>query len=228
MPPITTVEGLEGASRSRGHVVIIDVLRAFTTAAYAFAAGAETIELVATPEEALARPGFRIGEVDGRLIPGFDHNNSPSQLLGKRLPAHIIQRTGAGTRCAVAAAPHAESLWLASLVVVSATARALKGLDPVTLVVSGAPDEGEEDRACAEVLEALLSGKPPDFAKAERDVRASRAAAKHAAGDPDRPVEDIDCAVDCDRFRFAMKATFQIPTLSARPQNTEIAGLSKQ
>ncbi len=217
MPQITTLSGLPGATASRGHVVIIDVLRAFTTAAYAFAAGAETIELVATPEEALARPGWRMGEVDGRLIPGFDHNNSPSQLIGKRLPPRIIQRTGAGTRCAVAAAPHAESLWLASLVVVSATARALKGLDPVTLVVSGAPDEGEEDRACAEVLEALLTGKPPDFAKSERDIRASRAAAKHAAGDPDRPIEDIDCAVDGDRFGFALRAEWAEGALIARP-----------
>lgn len=200
------VEGIEGAAGARGQVVIIDVLRAFTTAAFAFAAGAETIELVATPEEALSRPGWRMGEVNGRLIPGFDHNNSPSQLIGKRVPAHIIQRTGAGTRCAVAAAPHAESLWLSSLVVVSATAQALKGLDPVTLVVSGSPDEGEEDRACAEVLEALLSGKRPDFAKAVREVRASRAAAKHAADDPDRPLSDIDCAVDRDRFGFAMRA----------------------
>jgi 2-phosphosulfolactate phosphatase len=220
MPHITTLSGLPGASLARGHVVIIDVLRAFTTAAYAFAAGAESIELVATPEEALARPGWRMGEVEGRLIPGFDHNNSPSQLLGKRLPPRIIQRTGAGTRCAVAAAPHAESLWLASLVVVSATARALKGLDPVTLVVSGAPDEGEEDRACAEVLEALLTGKPPDFAKAERDVRASRAAATHSAGDADRPLADIDCAVDCDRFRFAMKATLDHERIRARVENS--------
>ena len=206
-PEVKIVEGLEGAARAHGHVVIIDVLRAFTTAAYAFAAGAETIELVATPEEALARPGWRMGEVGGRLIPGFDHNNSPSQLIGKRVPPRVIQRTGAGTRCAVLAAPRAESLWLASLVVVSATARAMQGLGPVTLVVSGAPDEGEEDRACAVVLESLLYGKSPDFARAVRDVRASRAASNHSSGDPDRPLEDIAAAVDSDRFSFALRAT---------------------
>lgn len=205
-PAITVVEGLPGASRASGHVVIIDVLRAFTTAAYAFAAGVEEIELVATPEEAFAREGWRMGEVEGRLIPGFDHNNSPSQLAGRRLPRRAVQRTGAGTRCAVAAAPRAQSLWLASLVVVSATARALRGLSPVTLVVSGAPDEGEEDRACAAVLTDLLRGRAPGFESAARAVRASRAAAKHAAGDPDRPLEDIAAAVACDRFDFAIAA----------------------
>jgi 2-phosphosulfolactate phosphatase len=214
-PKVNIVEGLDGAVRARGHVVIIDVLRAFTTAAFAFAAGAETIELVATPEEALARPGWRMGEVGGRLIPGFDHNNSPSQLVGKRVPKHIIQRTGAGTRCAVLAAPHAKSLWLTSLVVVSATARALKGLDPVTLVVSGAPDEGEEDRACAEVLRLMHAGVTPDLARAAREIRESRAAAKHSAGDADRPLADIDCAADCDRFDFAMRAIWSGNTLSA-------------
>lgn len=216
-PEVKIVEGLEGAARASGHVVIIDVLRAFTTAAYAFAAGAETIELVATSEEALARPGWRMGEVGGRLIPGFDHNNSPSQLIGRRVPPRVVQRTGAGTRCAVAAAPHAESLWLASLVVVSATARVLKGLGLVTLVVSGAPDEGEEDRACAEVLNALLTGKTPDFARAVREVRESRAAAKHAAGDADRPIEDIEAAVEVDRYSFALHAAHSSGVLMARP-----------
>ncbi|KAF0241347.1 MAG: 2-phosphosulfolactate [Planctomycetota bacterium] len=215
-PEVKIVEGLEGAASASGHVVIIDVLRAFTTAAYAFAAGAETIELVATPEEALARPGWRMGEVGGRLIPGFHHSNSPSQLAGKRVPPRVIQRTGAGTRCAVAAAPNAKSLWLASLVVVSATARALEGRSPVTLIVSGAPEEGEEDGACAVVLENLLTGKSPDFEKAVRDVRASRAAAKHAAGDPDRPIEDVDCAVAVDRFAFAIRAESEAGRTVAR------------
>ena len=90
---LRVVEGLSGARSATGIVVVVDVLRAFTTAAYAFAAGIEEIELVATVEEALARPGFRLGEVGGRLIPGFDHNNSPSQLLGKKLSGRAVLRT---------------------------------------------------------------------------------------------------------------------------------------
>jgi len=64
------VKGIDGASAATGVVVVIDVLRAFTTAAYAFGAGIAEIELVATREEAFAAPGFRMGEVGGRLIPG--------------------------------------------------------------------------------------------------------------------------------------------------------------
>ena len=53
-----------------GAVVAIDVIRAFTTAAFAFAAGARDIVLVGTVEEAFAQrerfPGaLAMGEVDG-------------------------------------------------------------------------------------------------------------------------------------------------------------------
>lgn len=206
---IRVLEGLAGAQAASGHVVVIDVLRAFTTAAYAFAAGIEEIEVVATVEKALARPGFRMGEVGGRLIPGFDHNNSPSQLIGRKLSGRAVLRTGAGAQCAVAAAPRASSLWLASLVVASATVRAIRGLGEVTFVLSGYPEEGEEDRACSTLMEALLRGEPPAREEAARAVRASRAAAKHRAGDADRPIEDLDCATAVDQFDFAMKAEFR-------------------
>lgn len=50
---VRIVTGTEGAASATGDVVIIDVVRAFTTAAYAFAAGIEEIVLVATVEPGL-------------------------------------------------------------------------------------------------------------------------------------------------------------------------------
>ena len=44
---------LETCAEATGVVVVIDVLRAFSTAAYAFAAGVEDITLVNTIEHAL-------------------------------------------------------------------------------------------------------------------------------------------------------------------------------
>jgi 2-phosphosulfolactate phosphatase len=151
------VLGADGARAATGVVVVIDVMRAFTTAAYAFGAGIGEIELVATVDEALASPGFRMGEVGGRLIPGFDHDNSPSRLVGRRLDGRAVMRTGSGTRC-VAEARNASEIWLGSLVVASATVRALADCTDVTFVASGAPHEGEEDVACAELMAASLSG----------------------------------------------------------------------
>ena len=213
---IEVVEGLDGARTATGTVVVIDVFRAFTTAAYAFAAGLSEIELVSSVEEALAVPGFRMGEVGGRLIPGFDHNNSPSQLIGRKLEGLGVQRTGAGTRC-VMAATGASELWLASLVVASATARALAGHDRVTLVASGRPDEGEEDVACAEWISAALKGIRPATEPVIAAVLNSRAAEKHASGDLDLPLEDLPCVTAFDAFPFAMRAERREGRVFARP-----------
>jgi 2-phosphosulfolactate phosphatase len=201
---VKVVNGIDGARLAEGVVVVIDVLRAFTTAAYAFNAGITEIELVSTAEEAFAVPGFRMGEIGGRLIPGFDHNNSPSRLIGRQLAGRGVMRTGSGTQC-VAAASRASEVWLGSLVVASATARALGHRHTVTLVASGSPHEGEEDLACAELLSSLLEGRPFQKDIIVGAVRASRAAAKHRPDDADFPAGDIDCAVAIDAFAFAMK-----------------------
>jgi 2-phosphosulfolactate phosphatase len=209
--------GTEGARAATGHVVIIDVIRAFTTAAYAFAAGIEEIELVATVEEALSRPGFRMGEVGGRLIPGFDHNNSPSQMMGRQLSGRAVQRTGSGTQ-GVVLATQAQSLWLGSLVVASATARALGDKEEVTLVAMTAPPQewSGEDLAAALYLEALLRGETPPTERAVGMVLGSDSAGLFTPGDPDRPIEDLDCATAIDAFDFAMKVDRQDGHLIAR------------
>jgi phosphosulfolactate phosphohydrolase-like enzyme len=56
------------------------MLRAFSTAAYAFAAGVQDITIVSTVAEALdlreRSPGSLVmGEVDGLLVPGFNFSN---------------------------------------------------------------------------------------------------------------------------------------------------------
>jgi 2-phosphosulfolactate phosphatase len=210
------VLGADGARAASGVVVVIDVMRAFTTAAYAFRAGIREIELVSTVEEALASPGFRLGEVGGRLIPGFDHNNSPSGLVGRCLDGRAVMRTGSGTRC-VAEARNASEIWLGSLVVASATIRALADRTEVTFVASGAPHEGEEDVACAELMVARLRQVNDSRESVVAAVVGSRAAAKHRAGDLDFPPEDIDCAVAIDAFDFAMKAERARDRWIARP-----------
>jgi hypothetical protein len=81
---------LETCGTATGVVVAIDVLRAFSTAAYAFAAGARDITLVSTVEEALAlrerSPELRLmGEANGLRIPGFDFSNSPADVAAADL-----------------------------------------------------------------------------------------------------------------------------------------------
>jgi 2-phosphosulfolactate phosphatase len=95
---------LDTCSEATGIVVVIDVLRAFSTAAYAFATGVEDITLVSTIEKALEwkdkiPQSFTMGEVDGLPIPGFDFRNSPPQFDGINLSGkHLVQRTTSGTQ----------------------------------------------------------------------------------------------------------------------------------
>ena len=101
---------LTGAGQATGNVAIIDVFRAFTTAAVALANGASRIIMVSTVEEAVALRergvGHRcMGEVGGHAPPGFDFGNSPFAIRAVDFTGRtVIQRTSAGTQGVVAAA----------------------------------------------------------------------------------------------------------------------------
>jgi 2-phosphosulfolactate phosphatase len=135
---------LDTCAESTGIVVVIDVLRAFSTAAYAFAAGVEDITVVSTIEKALEwkdkiPQSFTMGEVDGLPIPGFDFGNSPPQFDSMDLSGrHLVQRTTSGTQ-GVVRSLKADILLAASFCNVGATARYISALAPekVTYVITG-------------------------------------------------------------------------------------------
>jgi len=198
-----------------GVVVAIDVIRAFTTAAFALAAGARDIVPVGTVEQALAlRARFPsallIGEVGGYPIDGFDFGNSPSAFLGQNLAGRrLIQRTSAGTQGLVLSLK-AETLFAGSLVCAAATAREIARSAPatVTLVATGVfpGRDGDEDIACADYLTALLRGEPINTAALVRRVRVSDSGRLFAAAnDPVFPASDLDLCTDLDRFDFALR-----------------------
>ena len=207
---------LDQAGSARGTVVVIDVLRAFSTAAYAFGQGAPVIWLAGAVDEALALrdriPGaLVVGEVGGLPVPGFDFSNSPSELAGANLRGHpIIQRTSAGTQ-GVIRSPHGAEIWAASFCVAGATARALLAARPgsVTFVLTGLGDglQGDEDAACADYLEALLRGRAPEPAPYLARVAASPSGRRFAdPAEPDFPAADLDACMQLDRFNFALRA----------------------
>lgn len=215
-PRITRARGLTGARGARGSVVVIDVLRAFTTAAFAFAGGARALELVATPEEALARKRarprlFLVGEVDGRPIPGFDAGNSPELLDGHDLTGReVLLRSSSGVQGVHAACTSARRLFLGSFVTAAATVRALRAAgDEVTLVAMGSParPEDEEDEACAELLARRLRGEPERLDELLALVHASPAAERALAPACDWITPgDLARALLVDHFDFALEA----------------------
>ena len=70
--------------------IVIDVIRAFTVAHYAFLQGASSIYLAETVEQAFQisekqQELLLAGEVGGLPIEGFDLDNSPYDIKGKNL-----------------------------------------------------------------------------------------------------------------------------------------------
>ena len=207
---ILRTENVAGARAARGAVVVIDVIRAFTTAAAAFAAGARDLVLVDSVDAAFELKrrmpdAFLMGEVGGFKVDGFDHGNSPSEFPNAAVRGRrVIQCTGSGTKCAVAA-KEAEPLYVASLAVAGATARALGSAAEVTLVASMGAVEGDD--AVGDYLEALLRGAPPPAADVVRRVRESEAGQKVASGSyPQYPRADLDFCARIDAHDFAMRA----------------------
>jgi 2-phosphosulfolactate phosphatase len=199
----------ETCHTASGLVVVIDVIRAFSNAAYAFQSGAESIILVSGVEEALllkaTLPGsLAMGEVGGLPPAGFDFGNSPTEIVQQDLRGkHLIQRTGAGTQGAVRSV-NAEQLFAASFAVAGATVRAIEKLSPpqISFVITGR-DFGDEDLSCAEYIAACLQGTFPDPAPYLKRVHKSREAQLDALKIPSFN-SDIDYCTRIDSCNFAM------------------------
>ena len=208
--------GLDGAQAATGSAVIIDVFRAFTTAAFCVAAGAREVVLVGDHAQALALKSadpslFLTGEIGGRPIPGFDVGNSPSRIDGLDLSGRrVVQRTSAGTQGVVAASGAGEIV-LGSLVIAAATVRYLRDRGEISLVAMGTHggDDHDEDEICAAYLEQLLLGAAPP------PPTISLAASEQW---PDWfPRRDAELAMQVDRFDFALPVTRENGLLVARP-----------
>jgi len=211
----------DDAERVQGVAVVIDVLRAFSVAAYAFAGGAQELWLVHTVEEAFAlrerEPAALLaGEVGGKLIPGFDFNNSPFLMAQADVRDRIIiQRTGAGTQGAVNAA-NARHVLLAALVNAQATAdyaRALaqqEQLDIALIPTERRDSIHAEDEICATYLTALIQEQADASAVLSDGLRELQTSGRldiFAQDLPDFPQEDVASALATNIFDFVMVGT---------------------
>ncbi|MFF1346332.1 2-phosphosulfolactate phosphatase [Streptomyces sp. NPDC058322] len=204
--------------------VVVDVMRAFTVAAWAFAQGAEKVVLAESLDEALAlkaRHPDWVAIKDGPSAPGFDTVNSPGLLrsidLGGRT---VVQKTTAGTVGALAV-KEASLVLCASFVVAEATARLLRIRegDGVTFVITGEDGRADEDLACAQYIARRATEAGTDATEFLRRAGESRAAAELTEGvrqgvHPD----DVALCLELDRFPFAMVAALEDSLMVLRPR----------
>jgi len=144
-------------------VLVVDVIRATTTAAALLEAGAEALYLTAGLEAARAFKDEDVvlsGEVGGLRPPGFDLGNSPREALEAPVGGRIVvMSTTNGTKAAHAAARTAKHVLLASLFNAHAAARKALELATEEVAILCAGKEGRvglDDLYTAGVLAEYL------------------------------------------------------------------------
>ena len=218
---------LSSGAAAQGVVVVIDVLRAFTTAAYAFNQGVEKIIPVGTVQEALALkeqiPGsLLMGEEGGIKPAGFDLGNSPAEILKHDLSNKIlIQRTSAGTQGLVQSGAET-TLIAASFVVARATAEFLNNLNPdrVSFIITGKSSgrDGDEDLACAEYIAALIQNQTVNPDKFTSRILTSSVGRGFLSGENSYlSQEDIFLSSQVNQLNFIMIANKEDTRLAMSP-----------
>lgn len=201
---------LKDCHQATGIVLLIDVLRAFSTAAYAFSRGSKEIRLVSGIQEALdlkaqIPDAKAMGEVGGLSPEGFDFGNSPTRILEQDLTGiTLIQRTGAGTQGAVRAV-NAEVMLATSFVVAQATMDYVLKLKPneINFVITGGMGN-DEDVAYADFMERRFTGQQTDEQAFVKRVYTSRDALEHMQEHPQFPYSDLDYCSRINAFDFAL------------------------
>lgn len=213
---IHILELIEGAKRAVGLTVIIDVFRAFSTAAYVMEAGAREILPVDTVERAFAfkrrfPEAVLIGERGGRKVPGFDYGNSPKEMLDGNFSGKlVIQTTGAGTQ-GVVYAEKAHTIIGGSFPMSGAIVRYIHKWSPreVSLVAMGTRGRihSDEDTLFASYLKRSLQGeRVPSQEEIYRGLRECESAQKFFNPDLEwAPQEDYDLCLAADRFPFVLE-----------------------
>jgi 2-phosphosulfolactate phosphatase len=212
--------------------VVVDVMRAFTVAAWAFAQGAAKVVLAGTLDEALALKARQPDWVtlkDGPPAPGFDAVNSPGMLRSADFGGRtVVQKTTYGTAGALAAR-EASLVLCASFVVAEATARLLRARasGSVTFVVTGEDGQADEDLACAQYIACRAEGGPTEAEAFLRRAATSRAAARlredARRGFQGVHPDDVALCLELDRFPFAMVAAPEESLLVLRPHAVSAA-----
>ena len=219
----------ESIFKVSGTVIVIDVLRAFSTAVVAFAHGVEKIIMVEEVEQALdiqknGLADISMGEVDGIKPDAFNFGNSPFELSNSQIQgAILVQSTRAGTTGVERASKAgASTIFAASLMNASATSDLVKSLkwEPVTIFAMGAwgTTRSDEDEQCALYIRNLLQDRQPDPQSVINLVRVGEEAQKY--GDSNQPQyhpKDLDIALNIDSANFAIRIKETDGLLVAKP-----------
>jgi 2-phosphosulfolactate phosphatase len=164
---------------------------------------------------------YLMGEVAGKRPDGFDFGNSPYEISQVDLAGKtLIQSTRAGT-VGVEAAANATEIFLGSFVVAQATVGTIRRGSPELVSIIAMGDQGvvrsDEDEQCGIYLRNIMEERKPDFEAVKSLILKGGATQKFF--DPDQPQfhpEDVELALEVDRYSFAIKISREDGLLVAR------------
>ncbi len=212
---IKILHNVEGAKEATGVAVIIDVFRAFTVEAYLMNNGAKKLIPVGDQELAYAYKKndpnvILIGERHGKILPGFDYGNSPSQIENVRFDGKtVVHTTSAGTQ-GIANASKADVILTGSLVNAKAIANYIleNNYQDVSLVSMGLEGlrDTDEDILCAEYIKSLLMNSPIELTQRIEKLKETDG---KKFFDPELqeifPEPDFFLSTDVDKFDFVLR-----------------------
>ncbi len=142
-------------------------------------------------------------------MPGLDYGNSPASIAPLDLAGVTLIEYSAGGVRGLIDCDHASEVLAGSLVCARATAEYIDLLAPdvVTFVITGlwTDRDGDEDHACADLIESYLLGQSPRLSAFEARVRDSDFGRRFGQPEfPHLPLADLELCAAADRFEFAM------------------------
>ena len=194
-------------------VVVVDVFRAFSTACYIFGGDAEDLIPINSIESAYkfkrcSDDVVLIGESAGSKPPGFDYNNSPSEIKTVSFKNKtVVLSTSCGTK-GLLKYSDAETVITGSFVNFSAVLHYIMQKNPrrLCIICTNCSFKENEDLFFANYLAESLEDHDSDFSEIKAKLRTHACSRYFFVNDTNFvSEEDFDLCLDKDRFNFVLK-----------------------
>ena len=216
---------VHNAREATGTTVIIDVFRAFTVEPYMIYNGADKVIPVGDMQIAYDYKNTHndcilIGERNGKILPGFDYGNSPSEIKNIDFTGKtIIHTTSCGTQ-GIANSINATEILTGSFVNSNAIAKYILSQNPEEVSIASLCRPGEnpasEDELCALYIKSLLEGyEISDLSKKIEALKFSSGAKFFDKTQQDVfPEMDFYLCTELNKFDFVLKVEKDISGLN--------------
>jgi 2-phosphosulfolactate phosphatase len=210
---ITNDQGLDKAKEEL--IVVIDVLRAFTTACYIIDNNPKDYIIVPDIDTAhkLKKENLDyilIGERNGFNLPGFDYGNSPTEIKDLDFSNKaVVHTTTLGTKGIINALKHTKKVITGSFINAKAIINYIKKENPdnVYLFCSDGRLNDNEDLMFAKYIKGYFENKPLDMDPIENDLIKHESGINYLTNPTTKySKSDFFLALELDKFNFVIKA----------------------